>query len=118
MKTLRYFLATLFTTVVLLPAALATPGSAPLLLLEATEAVPSALPHRAVPGSGIQGRFNPGSLSAANLRVQLPDGRELTAARSHEVQGRRGERTWVGEFLGEPGSLLVVTSYKYFPIQV
>jgi hypothetical protein len=46
------------------------------------------------------------------MKVELPDGRDLVAARVKETRGNRGEFSWVGEFEDQPGSLFAVTSHR------
>ena len=85
---------------------------APALLLESGAGSYLPLPHRAMPGSAVTGRFNPGALNAARLRLDLPDGRSLRVNRSHESWLPRGDHGWVGEIQDQPGSLVTLTQVR------
>lgn len=82
------------------------------LILDRTPARAAALPERALPSSGVEGRFNSAALDAGRISLTLADGRSAIAVRQHEFVGRRGERSWLGQFEGQPGSLFSVTSYR------
>jgi hypothetical protein len=85
---------------------------APSLLLDAAGLADRELPARAVEGSGLAGRVNPAAIAGARLRIELSDGRVLVAERRSETAGSGGERSWVGEFEGQPGSVLSLTRYR------
>lgn len=82
------------------------------LILDRAPARAAALPARALPASGVEGRFNSAALDAGRIALPLADGRVAVAVRQHEFVGRRGERSWLGQFEGQPGSLFSVTSYR------
>jgi peptidyl-Asp metalloendopeptidase len=89
-------------------------AAGPALFVDQTPARNDTLPPRAMAEAASEGRLNPQALAAGQLRLLLPDGREWVAERRKEVRGLRGERTWVGEFKGIPGSLMTLTSYRGF----
>lgn len=89
-------------------------AAGPSLFLDQSPATSDFLPPRAEAAQAEQVRLNPKALSAQQIRWQLPGGREWALQRVAEVQGPRGERTWVGEFVGHPGSLLSLTSFRGF----
>ncbi len=91
----------------------ATPAPrAQALLLDRSPVRAAALPERALRSSGVEGRFNSAALDAGRITLQLADGRMAVAVRQQEFVGRRGERSWLGQFEGYPGSLFSVTSYR------
>jgi hypothetical protein len=95
-----------------LAAAPSAAGAAPPLLLEVAERVNARVPPHARAGSAIEGRFNAAAIDAP--RVTLPlgaDGRAV-AKRQFEFRGPRGETSWVGEFDGQPGSVLTLTAHR------
>lgn len=84
-------------------------GFAPSLLLDAAEVPSSSLPVRAVAETGFVGRLNAQAMTAGRLRLDLPDGRSWVVKRTREALRPGSERTWMGEFEGQPGSLFVMT---------
>jgi peptidyl-Asp metalloendopeptidase len=97
---------------ILLPApAMAAPPPEVLLMLEGRAATVT-LPEHARAGSAVSGRFNAESLASGRVRVELPNGRSLVAARTKETRGNHGELSWAGEVEGQPGSLLVMTLHR------
>jgi peptidyl-Asp metalloendopeptidase len=109
---IRLALAATFASALAGGAFAQAPAQAPRILTELAPARSGTLPGRAVSDGARQGRFNPVMLDASEVVLPLPDGRELVAARKQEFRGNRGERTWVGEFAGEPGSLLSITVHR------
>ncbi|MGA0103793.1 MAG: hypothetical protein ACO3LH_08775 [Steroidobacteraceae bacterium] len=90
----------------------AAPASSKALLLDGAAAPSISLPERAFAGQAVQGRFNAAALDAGRLELTVPGGKTLVASRQQEFVGKRGERSWVGEFDGQPGSLFSVTSFR------
>ena len=107
----RHFLASALCAVLFSAPAVAAPPPEVLLMLESRGRVVS-LPEHARAGQAIAGRFNTTSLDASRVRVELPNGRSIVAGRIKETRGNRGEVSWAGEFEGQPGSLLVMTSHR------
>ncbi len=87
-------------------------AAGPSLFIEQTPL--DQVPARAFVEHAAQARLNPQALNAQQVRWRLPSGAEVVVNRKTEVRGARGERTWLGEFKGQPGSLLSLTSYKGF----
>jgi peptidyl-Asp metalloendopeptidase len=79
---------------------------------KAAKAKAAQVPSHARAGEVVAGHFNAASLRASRIKVELPNGRSLTASRLKETRGNRGEISWAGEFEGKPGSLLVVTTHR------
>ncbi len=96
----------------LLAASAFAQGQAPRILTDLAPARAGSLPERALADGARVGRFNSAALAAGEVLLTLPDGRELSASRKQEFRGNRGDRTWVGEFAGEPGSLLSLTVHR------
>ena len=82
------------------------------LLLDGAAAPAASLPERAFAGQAVQGRFNAAALESGRLELPVPGGKTLVASRQQEFMGKRGERSWVGEFDGQPGSLFSVTYFR------
>ncbi len=82
------------------------------VLTVATVANDFDLPPRARRGTGVNGDFNPVALDARDIRFSLADGRELRAVRTRAVKDSRRGQSWIGEFEGMPGSLVVITRYR------
>jgi len=93
-------------------AALGAQGVAVDLVLSPTAAPPAELPSQALRGTGISGDFNGRALQAHQIRLQLADGRVLSAERRRQVADPRLGESWSGEFSDSPGSLLVFTRYR------
>jgi len=71
------------------------------------------LPATAMKGTGLAGQFNPAALASRGVSLTLPDGRVITAKRQRSVEDKaKGLKTWVGTFDSQPGSLLVMTTFK------
>lgn len=106
-----------FASVATMVAALGTTGAsaAPshraLEVLGSRSAVANAdLPLHARKGSGVAGVLNAGALSASEVMLVLPDGREVQAQLQRVLRDdRRGVQSWVGVVEKMPGSLLVLT---------
>lgn len=91
--------------------ALATPPPEVMLMIQARQQAVE-LPEHAQAGKAVAGVFNARTFAASRIGVELPGGRKLVAARTKESRGNRGEVSWAGEFEGQPGSLLVITSHR------
>jgi peptidyl-Asp metalloendopeptidase len=71
------------------------------------------LPSQAKRGTGIIGALGSTSLDAVSLTFTLPDGRTLRARRQNRVDDRARElKSWVGTFEDQPGSLVVLGTYR------
>ena len=71
------------------------------------------LPATAMKGTGLAGQFNPAALASRGVSLTLPDGRVITAKRQRSVEDKaKGLKTWVGTFDSQPGSLLVMTTFR------
>lgn len=90
----------------------APPEPVRLMLDDRGVSAAAKLPGHARGTSARAGQFNHRALQAGRVTVELPDGRILVAARGKEMRGNRGEVSWTGEFEGQPGSLLAMTSHK------
>lgn len=109
----RYFFALTLAAAWLTAAPVSAQPPAERLLLDVSQgATPQDIPGHAVRDRVQAGRPNPSAFRAGRILVDLPDGRQLSAHRTHEERGARGEVTWVGEFEDAPGSLLVVTRHR------
>jgi hypothetical protein len=102
-------LATAFLAV---PAFGAPPDAVRLMLDDRGVPAAAALQSHARGMHARAGQFNNCALQAGRVTIELPDGRTLVAARGKEMRGNRGEVSWTGEFEGQPGSLLAMTSHK------
>jgi hypothetical protein len=73
----------------------------------------SELPRHAKSGSGVVGNLDPKALSAKEVSLTLPDGRVITAKVQRNVSDiAKGVQSWVGTFADQPGSMLVLTTFK------
>lgn len=105
--------AALVSALLAAPAFGAPPEAVRLMLDEKDVPAAARLPdHARAGGNARAGQFNNRALQAGRVTVELPGGRNLVAARGKEMRGNRGEVSWTGEFEGQPGSLLAMTSYK------
>jgi hypothetical protein len=69
-----------------------------------------ALPPHAKAGSAGWGRIGGSALDGATIELVLPDGRLVSARRTHlEVNARVGSRTWRGEVPAASGDALTLT---------
>ncbi len=76
-------------------------------------ALDEALPPQARRGTGMMGELGAKALDAVSLTFTLPDGRTLRAQRQQAVDDRsRQLKTWVGTFEDQPGSLVVLGTYR------
>jgi hypothetical protein len=66
------------------------------------------LPEHAMAGRGFEVRNNPQAMSHAQITFQLPDGRALLAERKRMV-ANAGGRSWVGQFEGVTGGIVVLS---------
>jgi peptidyl-Asp metalloendopeptidase len=107
----RTMVASALLAILGLAPANAAPPPEVVLMLE-SRATAASLPEHARGGTAVAGRFNSASLGSGRVRVDLPNGRSLVAARMKETRGNRGDVSWAGEFEGQPGSLLVMTSHR------
>jgi hypothetical protein len=68
----------------------------------------NSLPEHAMNAPGLRGRLNPGALARSRLMVTLPGGRSAVARQLRHVQADN-RLTWVGEFDGQPGTVVSLT---------
>jgi hypothetical protein len=91
----------------------AASNGAQALFKSTTRASDATLPSQAMRGSGLAGQLDQTALDKGSVAVALPDGRTLTARLQRKaVDDRRGSRSWVGTFDDEPGSVIVLTTYR------
>jgi uncharacterized protein YunC (DUF1805 family) len=79
----------------------------------ATHLSDASLPAQAMRGTGLSGQFNPQALDASSVALTLGDGRTIAArVQRVAIDSRKDSKSWVGTFPDQPGSVLVMTTYR------